>query len=236
MKGVVTEEKQSSSIGYHYESNEVLEKHFNQLKEKEKVYFKNYLKFPETDLLEIDRGQISDGFVQDWIDSKDVDLIVVFGTSIIKSKLVFTYHGRIINLHLGLSPYYRGSGTNIWPFYYSEPECIGATFHLITQKIDGGAILFQLRPEIKKHDDIYEIGNKTIFHAGMAIGDVLKAYFLKRLIPKSQIGTGKICLKKNFNEIIINEIFKNFSSGMIKHYLDNKIEKDHNKPIINTFE
>ena len=49
----------------------------------------------------------------------------------------------------------------------------------------------------KLDDDIYEIGNKTIFHAGMAIGDVLKAYFLKRLIPKSQIGTGKILCWKN---------------------------------------
>ena len=43
------------------------------------------------------------------------DVVLVFGTGLLKAPLIGAFPGRIINIHLGLSPYYRGAGTNFWP-------------------------------------------------------------------------------------------------------------------------
>ena len=34
-----------------------------------------------------------------------------------------------INLHLGLSPWFKGSVTLFWPFYHLMPQFCGSTFH-----------------------------------------------------------------------------------------------------------
>ena len=38
------------------------------------------------------------------------DVVLVFGTGILREPLLSEFEGRIINIHLGLSPYYRGAG------------------------------------------------------------------------------------------------------------------------------
>ena len=69
--------------------------------------------------------------------------ILVYGTSIIKGELVNYFTGKILNLHLGISPYYRGSGTNYFPFVNNEPEYAGCTFMYLDHGIDTGEIIHQ---------------------------------------------------------------------------------------------
>ena len=52
------------------------------------------------------------------------DVVLVFGTGILRQPLLSTFDGRVINIHLGLSPYYRGAGTNFWPLVNREPEYV----------------------------------------------------------------------------------------------------------------
>ena len=43
------------------------------------------------------------------------DIYIVFGCSYIKSKLVdFLVNQKTINIHMGVSPYYRGTDCNFW--------------------------------------------------------------------------------------------------------------------------
>src|ERR1035437_3139353 len=52
----------------------------------------------------------------------------VFGASILRDSILSLLpKDRTVNMHLGLSPYYRGSGTNFWPFVNGELEYVGAT-------------------------------------------------------------------------------------------------------------
>ena len=69
------------------------------------------------------------------------DVVLVFGTGILREPLLSAFDGRIINIHLGLSPYYRGAGTNFWPLVNREPEYVGATIHYLDAGIDTGPIL-----------------------------------------------------------------------------------------------
>jgi hypothetical protein len=76
------------------------------------------------------------------------DLYVVFGSSYIRGALAdFLVENRCINIHMGLSPYYRGSACNFWAMYDRRPEMVGSTIHLLSKGLDSGPILFHALPE-----------------------------------------------------------------------------------------
>ncbi|MBI4346962.1 MAG: hypothetical protein HY553_08920, partial [Elusimicrobia bacterium] len=87
------------------------------------------------------------------------DVLVVFGTGLLRRPLLDEFGGRLVNLHLGLSPYYRGAGTNFWPLVNREPEYVGATVHVLDAGIDTGPIIAHVRPDIAAGDGPHDIGN-----------------------------------------------------------------------------
>jgi len=81
------------------------------------------------------------------------DVIVVYGTAVIRSAVIATAKGRIVNMHTGLSPHYRGSDTIFWALHEGDPNGVGVTVHLLTEGIDAGPILHLGRPTIEGTDD-----------------------------------------------------------------------------------
>ena len=75
------------------------------------------------------------------------DCIIVFGASYIKGPLVEKLIQRgVVNIHMGISPYYRGSSCNFWALYDGNPDLVGATIHMISRGLDSGAMLYHVRP------------------------------------------------------------------------------------------
>ena len=66
------------------------------------------------------------------------DLVAVMGTSLLRRPLISIPKVAILNMHTGLSPYYRGSATNLWPFINRELQYCGVTVHKISTGIDSG--------------------------------------------------------------------------------------------------
>ena len=94
---------------------------------------------------------------------RPADFVLLFGSGVIKKPILKAYQDRVINLHLGLSPFYRGSRTNFWPLVDGKPECVGETIHLAVLKVDAGKILHQVRPHGLSFDDtVHDVGKKTI--------------------------------------------------------------------------
>ena len=169
------------------------------------------------------------GFVKDL----KPKFVLLYGSSIIKDPLLSYFDEKIINIHLGLSPYYKGSATNIWPLVNGKPECVGATFHIANAKVDAGPIIHQLRPELTFSDDIHDIGNKTISDAGNQIKIV--QYCIEKdinMLPQKKYDKEKIYRKKDFNEYYLQTAYKNINNGLLEKYLKNKKERDKNFPII----
>ena len=81
----------------------------------------------------------------------DPDVVAVYGTLIIGRKLISACP-HILNIHTGLSPYYRGSDTIFWPIHNGEPELIGVTVHRLEAGVDSGPILATARPDIEPND------------------------------------------------------------------------------------
>lgn len=60
---------------------------------------------------------------------------------IIKPDIIKAVHGDIINLHISLLPWNRGSAPNIWSFIDNTPK--GVTIHVLDEGLDTGDILLQ---------------------------------------------------------------------------------------------
>ena len=72
---------------------------------------------------------------------------VVFGSSFIKGDLLkFLTKRDAINIHMGISPFYRGSSCNFWAMYDNRPDLVGATIHYLSETLDGGDIICHAKP------------------------------------------------------------------------------------------
>jgi len=96
-----------------------------------------------------------------WVTDRQPDLIVVFGTRLIKPPLDALAPQGTINLHTGLSPYYRGGHSTFFALLNAEPQFIGATVHRLDPGIDSGAILRSDRPTLAPDDTLYSLECKV---------------------------------------------------------------------------
>lgn len=77
------------------------------------------------------------------IKSLNPDLIILNGTSIIKENILNCTSAKIINIHAGITPKYRGVHGAYWALYNSDNEHCGVTVHFVDKGIDTGNIIYQ---------------------------------------------------------------------------------------------
>jgi folate-dependent phosphoribosylglycinamide formyltransferase PurN len=97
--------------------------------------------------------------VLEKIEKMRVDLIVDHGTSIVKDNIIENCE-LALNLHWGLSPYYRGTHCSEWALINWDPYNIGVTIHKLTKDIDGGSIFAQKRIDVESKDTLNSINMK----------------------------------------------------------------------------
>jgi folate-dependent phosphoribosylglycinamide formyltransferase PurN len=85
---------------------------------------------------------------------KAPQLVVVSGAPILKKHIIEPVEGKIINLHPGYAPQYKGRYGCFWPIYNEEPELVGTTVHFVDQGIDTGAILLQQQVDFNPDDTL----------------------------------------------------------------------------------
>jgi len=160
------------------------------------------------------------------------DLIISFGCSIIKGKLLDVFKGRFINVHLGLSPYYRGSGTNYWPMVYGKFEYLGATFMHIDAGIDTGKIIHQIRPKIFWGDSPSQIGNRLITDVAYTFIKLISNFeSLLELEQLSDSADYNYYRQKDYTNSSVNKLYQKFNQNL-ELYLQNKKERLAKVPIL----
>lgn len=168
----------------------------------------------------IGKDEINDEYVVKKIEELKPDILVCYGSSLIKSRLLKTFSGRFLNVHLGLSPYYRGSGTNVWPIINGELEMIGATYMYIDEGIDTGKIIHQIRADILLGDSPHTIGNRLIAKMTKVYADLIAA-FDDLYEEKQPQGEGKLYFEKDFNEESCRKLYDQLSNGLVENFLLN---------------
>lgn len=157
------------------------------------------------------------------IKSFQPDIIFVFGSSIIKEPLLsFMPPGRFINLHLGLSPYYRGSGTNFWPFINEELDYVGSTILHINGGIDNGDIFAHLRPTLESGDNVHTVGCKVIQESVKGLVKIMDMVRAGETIPRVaqwHIHNERYYRNKDFNEAVLKVYQEKLKNGVVERFI-----------------
>ncbi len=151
------------------------------------------------------------------------DRYVVFGASYIKGALIdILLAKRALNIHMGVSPYYRGSSCNFWAAYDGNIDLVGATIHLLSKGLDSGDMLFHALPSFTENP--FDLGMKAVKSAHTALIEYIKTGEIDNFIPVPQNKLSQIRYTKNkdFNDIVAKEYINNLpSSTEIKMALNN---------------
>ncbi len=81
-------------------------------------------------------------------------LVVVHGTRIISERILRAVDAPFVNLHMGITPRYRGVHGGYWALADGRPDLAGTTVHLVDEGIDTGAILGQATFAASRRDSI----------------------------------------------------------------------------------
>ena len=132
-----------------FSKTDVMQTYFRNVMRAEKNLFGDLGFLPENiRSLCLRGGDLSHLTYEELEPALNADMFVVFGSSYIKGWLCdYLIDNRAINIHMGLSPYYRGSSCNFWALYDGRPSYVGATIHLLSRGLDNGDILFHCLPK-----------------------------------------------------------------------------------------
>ncbi len=142
-------------------SHQVLTKdkdiYFKNVNKAEKKIFGNCKIRKKVKILKINRN-INNYKMIEFKDYLKSDLYIVYGSNFIKGKLLnFLISKKAIGLHMGISPYFRGTDCNFWAIYDNKTEYVGATIFMLAKGLDDGRILFHAIPKTNKNPFIYSM-------------------------------------------------------------------------------
>ena len=209
--GIISEPK-NDYFEKQIEESPLVKKHFNNLAKYERKYLGKYDSFPPVSILSINKNEINRPETLGWANERSAEVVLLFGTGILSEEWLIPYKDRVINLHLGYSPRYRGSATLFWPFVNDEVEYVGATIHLAELKVDAGAILKILTPEIMTQDSYYDISFKAIRYSIEAFPEVVKDYMKDKILPfiQQQEDQKFYYRKKDFTEEVLKRVLEKY--------------------------
>jgi len=165
-------------------------------------------------------SQINSAEVARAIDSAGPDAILVSGTRLIRAPVI-DCQARLgmINLHTGLSPYYRGGPCTFWTLHNEEPEYAGATVHYITAGIDSGDIILSGRPDLSMEDGVASLDSKVIDLGHRLMLRALELLEKGHAPRVPQWEKGKLFLYKQFTAGVRRDLERKLAGGLMERAL-----------------
>jgi len=211
------------------EDQKIYKEHFKKRKEVEDRYYGNKstdLYDSYCDVIKVSPENLNSKEVIDFVVRKNPDLCFIFGVNLIKGDLAKILPYWKINLHLGLSPWYRGSATLFWPFYNLQPQFAGSTFHQIVDEPDAGNILHQTVPVLEMGDTMHEVAAKTVVSSAKDAVTLLDHIAENNVIAvHKQKGTGKNYLIRDFEPHNLRAIYNLYDDKIVDEWLHGRLGK-----------
>ena len=218
--------KYSRDLSYDVNTIELFENHMQVRDLTEERYFPDdRFHFQQsTESIYVTAKELNSDKIVEFIYDHKPSVVFVFGVGVLKSKILECLNGLpVINLHFGLSPYFRGSDTLLWPLYLQNPGCIGITLHQIDSKIDHGPIYHQQYTDFDQSDSIHDLFCKTVLQGGeptLTLIDLLINGIELEPIPTRQVG--KMFYSGEFSPHHLKVVYDLIDAGMLVKYLDNR--------------
>lgn len=171
--------------------------------------------------LEVAESELNSPVTADFVSALEPDFVLIFGTGLIKEPVFSGLPDLKINMHLGLSPWYRGSATLFWPFYNLEPQSAGVTFHVITAAIDAGPVISQVTPPLHEGDGIHDVGARAVVEASEEALRIIDCFKTTGDLPLTQQrSAGRLYLDRAFQPAHLRVVYDLFDDRIVDRYLD----------------
>jgi hypothetical protein len=192
-----------------FKKSEVMQTYFSNVINAETKLFGNICFSPSNaKILAIKGGDLNlleQAQLQEALNS---DVYVVFGSSFIKGWLIdFLVAGKALNIHMGLSPYYRGSSCNFWALYDSNPHLVGATVHYLSKGLDSGPMLYHAVPKFDGENP-FEFTMKAVVAAHNSLTDRIASKEIFQFEPVTQDKSLEVRYTRNAD--FTDEVAKSF--------------------------
>ena len=199
-----------------YPTTDTMKEYFTNVNNAQKKIFGNSFvsgKNKNIKLLPLKYGDLkkcSIKFLSEFLKS---DFYIVFGSSYIKNDLVeFLINNKALNIHMGVSPYYRGRDCNFWALYDNNSYLVGSTIHLLSKRLDGGAILYHALSE--KISDPFLYTMSTVKSAFISLTNKIKDRSIFQIKNNMQDKSKEIRYSKTTE----------FTDEVIKEFMQRKID------------
>ena len=199
----------------HYNKSKFIKKYFDKVQKAQLKFFGNknfYVNSKNVNIVPLSYGDLNLISIEKYPEFFKSNYYIVFGSSYIKKGLLkFLKKNKAINIHMGLSPYYRGTDCNFWALYDGNFDKVGATIHLLSSKLDGGKIIEYGYPN-KKFKNPFNYSMSVTKNVVAKLIKVLKRkkinfWQLKKQNKKNEV---RYSTKKEFSEAIVKKFFNKF--------------------------
>ena len=165
-------------------------------------YKKMYPKFPIRPRLNC--KDVKDLSVIERVAAIRPNLVIVSGTNILKKPLIdeILKHGKIMNLHTGISPYIKG-GPNCtnWCLFLKEFGLIGNTVMWLDSGIDSGNIILTEATPLSGKETLLELHIKVMNHAHLIYVSMINQFINGATlpnVPQSEFEKHRLFLSKHW--------------------------------------
>ena len=153
-------------------------------------------------------GQLNQLTPQQLQAALETDYVVVFGSSYIKGWLADALIAKnAVNLHMGISPQYRGSACNFWALFDNNPQFVGATIHRLAKSLDTGSVIQHVRPEFTGQN-LFHFSMQAVATGHDALAALILNNKLQSVIPEPQ--DQKLEIRYSKNAYLTDEIEASF--------------------------
>ena len=210
-----------------YKRSDVMQKYFqNVIRAEESLYGGIDFLPSNVKTLSIKSGDLNRLEKKSLEQSLNSDLYIIFGASYIKSWLVdYLVARKAINIHMGISPYYRGSSCNFWALYDKKPEYVGATIHMLSKGLDSGDMLYHALP-ILKDEDPFLFTMKAVESAQVSLVERVDSMEVFDITPVKQEKSREVRYTRNSDftdEVVVEFLSQNLdNSGLRKMISEEK--------------
>ena len=199
-----------------YKKSEIMQTYFQNVIQSERNIFGDISFLPNNvrtlqikldDLSKLNKNQLSDALQS--------DVYIVFGASYIKGWLVdFLVEHRAINIHMGLSPYYRGCACNFWALYDNNPSYVGATVHLLSKGLDSGDMIFHCVPKLHSQDTPFDFTMRSVLVAQQGLVSAVESELIFSAPTVKQDKSQEVRYAKS----------QDFTDDVAKEFLDRNLQ------------
>lgn len=196
-----------------FNNSPIMQEYFSRVMKAEKNIFGD-VKFLSSNVqsLSLKMGDLNKLNMNSISEALKSDIYVVFGSSFIKGDLIeFLTEKKALNIHMGVSPYFRGSSCNFWASYMGKFDFVGATIHMLSKKLDAGDMLYHVLPKAQEIE-AFDLGMKSVEVAHNSLVEKIKNAEIFDI--KSVAQDKKKEIKYTINADFTDEVAKNYLDSL----------------------